>query len=130
MAATSSPALGGMNSIERHIEFPHHLTEWRFESGSPPDQHIIVTATKAAGDRKPHNLAQAAPHAIALHGIADLPRHREADTNRTVVGALTGLQNECPAGGPGAGCGRPKVRPAFQSLHGNDLGDEGVLITH
>jgi hypothetical protein len=116
-----------MNSAERRIEFPPHLIKWQRESRAPPDQHIIVAGVHDAAIGKPHDLPQAAPHPVALHGVADLPRHRESDTHGTLVPARARLQYE------GAGrCSRParcgaKVGPARQPLHGEG---DGNALTH
>ena len=107
-----------MNPAERRIEFPPHLPERHRERGAPPDQHIIVAVMHAAALRKPHHLAQPAPHPVALHRIADLPRHREADTHRAVLGAAARLHHEGADGYPLPGRGGTKVRPAPQPLNG------------
>ena len=107
-----------MNPAERRIEFPPHLPERYRQRGAPPDQHIIVAVMHAAASRKPHHLAQPAPHPVALHRIADLPRHREADAHRTVLGAAARLHHEGADGYPLPGRGGTKVRPVPQPLHG------------
>jgi hypothetical protein len=73
----------------------------------------------------PHHFAQAPPHAIALHGIADLPRYGEADPRRFVFvfAVMTGLGTLACLQDEGAGRrsrtlgGSLKVRPALQPLH-------------
>ena len=82
-----------MNPAKRRIEFLPHLPERRRERRAPSDQHVIVAAMHAAALRKPHHLAQPAPYPVALHRIADLPRHREADAHRTVLGAAAWATN-------------------------------------
>src|SRR3569833_2381906 len=63
------------------------------------------------------HLAQAAADAIALDGVADLARHREADADRACVAARTHLEYE--SGGRNLGPGRrfEKVRPLLLSFH-------------
>ncbi len=90
-----------MNSAQCGIELPDHVGERHFEGRAPPDQHVIVPGAKRGG--KPYHFAQAPPHAVALHGIADLARHGESDPDRsaflagflavfpTLVGALPRL---------------------------------------
>ena len=125
-AAAALVALLRMNSPQRRIEFPHHIAKWQFERRPAPDQHVIVTGAKRRIGHELHDFPQAAPHAVALHGIADLARHGEPDPDRASLlsGFVTAarLQHEGPAGrfralGSSLG-GSPKVRPAFQALHG------------
>jgi hypothetical protein len=116
-----------VNPVERRIEFLPHVAEWRIERRPPPDQHIIVAVVHAAALRKPHDLTQPAPHPVALHRIADLPRDGEADPHRSVVfGAPARLYHESAAGSPQSRRRGTKVRPAGQPLHGN----AGRAITH
>ncbi len=89
-----------MDAIERRIEFPHHLAEWRIEGGAPPDQHVIMADIQLAGIRKPHEFSQTAPHPVALDRLADLARHRKADAHGPFVRAPAGLQHESGAGHP------------------------------
>ena len=107
-----------MNPAKRRIEFLPHLPERRRECRAPPDQNVIVAVMHAAALRKPHHLAQPAPHPVALHRIADLPRHREADAHRAVLGAAARLHHEGADGCPQARRGGTKVRPVPQPLHG------------
>jgi hypothetical protein len=88
---------------------------------------------------EPYHFAQAAFDAIALHGIADLLGHREADTDRTTIlsGILTGFATPQPlehkriGRRPRASLGSsPKVRPAFQALHGIRFGFGLVRVRH
>jgi len=115
-----------MNLPERCIEFPHHLTERQFERRPPPDQHVIVAGVQFAGGRKPHHLPQAAPHAVALHGVAHLPRHCKAYAHGALVCAPARLQHERAAGRLDTAGGSPKVRPALQPLHGKNLNGSGA----
>ncbi len=116
-----------MNPGERRIEFQHHLAEWRFQCRPPPNQHVIMAAMELAGSRDPDDLTQSAPHTISHHGVADLPRHRESNPHRPVIGAPAGLQHECLAGRFDAGRGSPKVSPAFQPLHGGGLSEDAPI---
>ena len=115
---TSSFPLAGMNSIKRRIELLQHRVERRPERRPPPDQHVIVAGMQTACGRAPDQFAQAAPYPVALHGIADLPRHREAHAHAALVRPPPRLQHERTAGRPHAAGGSPKVRPALQPLHG------------
>ena len=89
-----------------------------------------MAGAKRCCGRKPNHFAQAPPHAVALHRIADLTRHGEADPDRSAFpvaglaafGALPRLQDEGCGRRPCAFRGRPKVRPAFQPFHGCDFG--------
>jgi|GEM_PF-3539870 len=119
-----------MNSAQRRIELPDHIAERDGERRSAANQHVIMAGAKRGRRRKPNHFPQAPPHAVALHGIADLTRHGEADPDRSallvaglaVFGALPRLQDEGCGRRPGAFRGRPKVRPAFQPFHGCDFG--------
>jgi hypothetical protein len=111
--------LGVVKPAQRRIQFPPHLIERRGQRGAPPNQHIIMTAVHAAACGQPHDLAQPAPYPVALHRIADLPRHREADPRRTVLGAAAGLHHEGAAGRPQPLRRSEKVGAAGQPLHGN-----------
>ena len=110
-----------MNSAKRRIEFPHHLGERQFKRRPPSDQHIIMTAVQTSRDREPHQLPQAPPHTVALHGVADLPRYRKSDPHFTFGGALACLQHKRPAGRPHSSGGSAKVRSALQPLHGRTM---------
>lgn len=108
-----------MNAAERHIEFPPHVRERLRQSLAPPDQDVIVAAAQIATGREPDDLAQSTPHAIALHGIANLPRYGEAHAHRTTFFlATTRLQHERAAGRPHACRSGAKIGPAPQPLHG------------
>jgi hypothetical protein len=119
-----------MNSPKCRIEFLYHLAERLCERRPPPDKHVIMAGAQLCRGREPYDLPQAAAHAIALYRIAHLLRHRESDAHRPVVRALERLQHECPAGRFDPGGGSPKVRPAFQTLHGASLSAEGAPVTH
>lgn len=115
-----------MNPNKRRVELPPHLAERRGERCAPPDQHVIVTtaqgfAPKALAFRQPHHFAQAPPHPVALHRIADLPRHRKADARRTVLGAAPRLYRERRAGRPHSGGRSAKVGPPSQAFHRGSL---------
>ena len=107
-----------MNPAERRIEFLPHPPERRRERRAPPDQHVIVAVMHAAALRKPDDLAQPPPHPVALHRIADLPRHRKSDAHRAVLATAARLHHEGADRRPQACRGGTKVRPALQPLHG------------
>jgi hypothetical protein len=117
-----------MNSAECGIEFLPHLLKRQRQRRAPSDQDIIVAGTHLAAGRKPYHFPQPAPHAVALHGIADLPRHRETNARRAILRASKRLQHEGLTGYPVAGRCGSKVRPARQPLHRND--GIGSPITH
>ena len=58
-------------AAQRAVEFMHHPLERRRQSGSPPDQHIIMPRPKRIA-RHPDHFAQPAADAIALDGVTDL----------------------------------------------------------
>jgi hypothetical protein len=115
--ATSCLGLLGVNASERRIEFVHHLAKRQVQRGAPADQNVIVPFVQASRGREPDDFTQAAPHAIALHRIADLARHRKADARPGRVGARPRLQHERADGRPQSRGGSPKVRPALQPFH-------------
>jgi hypothetical protein len=106
-----------MNPSKRRIEVPHHLAERCFERRPPANQHIIVAGMKICRRREPYEFPQAPPHAVTHHGIAHLPRHREAHSDATCVSAPPCLHDEGAAGRPHRGGRSAKVRPALQPLH-------------
>ena len=102
------PLRGGMNSADRRIELPRHVGESGVERGPPPDQHIIVAGKKRRAKREPHDFAQPPPHAVALHRIADLTRHREADPS--------GFLTSWPFSSPSWARAAPAARTRRQAL--------------
>jgi len=84
-----------MNAQKRHGEILHHIVEPRLERRSPSHQHVIVSGAKRSGRRAADERAQAPPHAVAFHGIADLLGNRESDPRRPGLGALARLQDKC-----------------------------------
>ena len=83
-----------MNPAKRLFEFPYHLTKRQCERRPPPDQYVIMAGAQRAPGLKPDDLPQATPHPVTLNGIADLLRHREADTHGALVPAPASLQHE------------------------------------
>ncbi len=117
-----------MNPAQRRIKFPLHLMKRQRQRRAPPDQHVIVAVAHFAASREPHDFSQPAPHPIALHRIADLPRHRKADADAAFVTAGSGLQHETAERCPRSARSSAKIGPARQPLHGN--GGERIPITH
>jgi hypothetical protein len=111
----------GVHAAERRIEVPHDVGERQLERRPAANQHVIVAGAKRATLGKPHDLAQAPPHAIALDRIADLPGYCETNPHRALVAAQACLQDESLGRRPYTLGGSPKVRPAFQALHGADF---------
>ncbi len=114
-----------MNSAYRRIELPGHVGEIGKERGAAADQHVIMAGTERRGRRKPHHFAQPPAHPVALHGIADLARHGEADPDWAVfwaafwaalpaiLSATPRLQDEGAGGRSCAFRGSLKVRAAL-----------------
>jgi hypothetical protein len=67
-----------MDPPQRIGKVPRHVGEGQLQRRRPSNQHVIMAGAKLASVRKPHQFAQAPPHAVALDRIADLPRYREA----------------------------------------------------
>ena len=107
----------GMKATQGRVELPDHVGERSLQRHPPSDQDVIVAGAECFGRRQPHHLAQAPPHAVAFHGIADLARHGEADPAGALVAARTRLHDKCGGRGTRAGGGSPKIRPAFQPFH-------------
>lgn len=124
MSTTSSPTFRGMNASvnadQGGVKFLHHRTERGRECRSSADEHIIMTgahAGRASVGRQPDHFAQAAAHPIALDGIADLSRHREANAGRSIFfSTVERLQHECAAGSTHAFRRGLKIASAFQPL--------------
>jgi hypothetical protein len=129
LALRAAGPFGVVNPAQRRIEILPHLAERRCERRPPANQHIIMTAVHAAARRQPHDLAQPAPHPVALHRIADLPRHRKADPRRTVPGAAARLYHKGADGRPQPLRRSEKIGAAGQPLHGN-AGSAVAAIDH
>lgn len=76
----------GVNMVKRRIQFLHHIAKRRGKRRPPSDQHVIVTVAQTSRGGQSHKLAQAPPDPVALHGIADLPRDREAHPHAACIG--------------------------------------------
>jgi hypothetical protein len=115
-----------MDAVKRATEFLQHRVKRDLECRAPSDQHVIVSGLQQSRRRKPNELAQAAPHAVTLDGIADLFADGETNPRRTALPARTGLQNKAagmsPRAGPGSLGDGPKLTPPFQPLHCSDFG--------
>ena len=115
MGATSSPAV--MNPGQCRIEILHQLGK-RSRQGRPPaNKHIVMAGVQPPSSgscRKPHDFAQPAPDPVALDGVADLPRHGEADTDHpTLVSASADLQGEGAGRHSHSARRSLKIAPAF-----------------
>jgi hypothetical protein len=133
-AAFAGAVLGGdifakaMDAAKRAAEFLHHVIKRALERVASSDQHVVVTGGQCRWRSKADELAQAAPHPVALHGVADLFADRETNPRRTGLGPRPCLQDK-GAGmssrtGPGSLGNGPKVTPAFQPLHCSDFGSD------
>jgi hypothetical protein len=107
-----------MNPPHRRGQVLHHFTERAVKRGTAPDQDVIMAGLQRALPSQSQHFAQAAPDAVALDGIADLPRYGEPDPNRVIIGAATRLQHESPRRRPHRAGSCPKIHPALQPLHG------------
>jgi hypothetical protein len=133
-AAFTGAVFGGvifaqaMDAAKRAAEFLHHRIKRALERGAPSDQYVVVTGGQRRWRSKADELAQAAPHPVALHGVADLFADRETNPRRAGLGPRACLQDKgagmnSRAGPPSLGNG-PKVTPAFQPLHCSDFGGD------
>jgi hypothetical protein len=118
-----------VDALKRAAQFLHHGVERGFERGAPSDQHVIVPGLQQSRRRKPNELAQAAPHAVTLDGVADLFRYGETNPRRTALPARPGLQDKAAGmstrADPGSLGDGPKLTPPFQPLHCSDFGMTG-----
>jgi hypothetical protein len=114
-----------MNPPQCPIQILPHLGERQRQRRTPPDQDVIMARLHLAVGGEPDDFPQSAPDAVTLHGIANLFRHREADTRGAGVSPRARLYHERGDGRARAACGGTKVRSARQSLHG-----DGMPITH
>lgn len=116
---------GSVDSLERRGKVVHHGVELGPQRRWPPHQHVIVAGAKRFGGSNANQFAQAPPHAVAFHGIADLLGDRESHTGWSGLGAPARLQDEGACRRACASCGilggGPKVTPAFQPLHKTDI---------
>jgi hypothetical protein len=107
-----------MNPPRRCGQILHHVTERAAQCSAAPDQYVIMAGLQRVYARQSHHFTQAAPHAVALHGISDLPRYGEPDAHRVTIGAAACLQHESCRRRPHCTGGCPKINPALQPLHG------------
>jgi hypothetical protein len=100
-----------MRSADGANEVSDQLFKRQLERGTSSDQHIIRTQAQTLGCDKSYDLAQATAHAIALDRPSNLLRHREADSRRTAIAAITGLQYKAPPRHLGAAGSRQEIGP-------------------
>jgi hypothetical protein len=114
-----------VDAMKRRNEILHHIDEPGLERCPPSHQHVIVSSAKRCGRRNADEFAQAPPHAVALHGTADLLGDCKADPRLPGLGALARLQDKgaCRRSRASRGSLRSgtKVTPAFQPLHETDI---------
>jgi hypothetical protein len=115
-----------VDAVKRAAEFLQHRVKRDLERGAPSDQHVIVPGLQRSRRSKPDELAQAAPHAVTLDGVADLFADGETNPRRTALAARPCLQDKAagmsPRAGPGSLGNGPKLTPPFQPLHCSDFG--------
>ena len=119
-----------MDANKGLIELLHHLAERNRQRRAPADQHIIVAGAQmrsSAGRREPHDFAQPAADAVSFYGVADLPRHGEADPDSAIFAALPRLKHKGAARSACALGRGPEIAAAFQPL---DDGRVAILLTH
>jgi len=119
-----------MKPADRGVEFMHHFAERRSQRRPPPDQDIVEAppqATGVGGGRQSDDFPQPAPHPVTLHGVADLPRDGEANTNGAVIAAGMRLHHEMTAGSASAACRGPKIAATPEPFHRRG---PGALVTH
>ena len=108
-----------MNPAQCRGEFLRHHFKRRGQRRSSSDKHIIMTGTQPVGGRQAHQFAQTTPHAVALDGVADLPRHGKAYARRACLIAPPRLQHK---GCSGRSCTTRRsleIAAASEPLNGN-----------
>jgi hypothetical protein len=83
-----------MDSLKRRGKVVHHGFELGFKRRRTPHQNIVVVGAKLFGRGGANQFAQAPPHAVAFHGIADLLGNRQSDPRRPGLGAPARLQDK------------------------------------
>jgi hypothetical protein len=126
-AVFASPGFARLvDTAKRAAKFLCHGLEGEFERRAPSNQHVIMTRAQRRRRGQPDKLAQAAPHPVALHRVADLFTHSKANPRRTDLFPRACLQDEAagvrPRAAPRSLGNGPKVTPAFQPLHCSDFG--------
>jgi hypothetical protein len=107
-----------MDPPRRCGQILHHVTERAAQCGAAPDQYVIMAGLQRPCAGQSHHFTQAAPHTVALHGIADLPRDGESHAHCVSIGAAARLQQKGGRRRPHRAGGCPKINPALQPLHG------------
>jgi len=67
-----------MHTAERRYQFIHDRRKRCIESGTPPDDYIIMAVARVKGARQPHRLAQAPADPVALHSTTFFLGHGKA----------------------------------------------------
>jgi hypothetical protein len=111
------------------LEIFDQLLERYMESGTPADQHVIVSGAHHSSWGKPYDFPQPAPDAIAHHRVSNLFRDREAHARRSVCAPVTRLQHESLGRYLGRGRRGQEIRPLPQSFHGNNTRRFGAGFT-
>jgi hypothetical protein len=114
-----------VDAIKRRGKVANHGFELGPQRRRPPHQNVIVAGAELCCGGDADQLAQATPHAVALHGVADLLGNRQSHPRRPGLGATVCLQDEGACRRTRASCGSlgggPKITPAFQPLHETDI---------
>src|SRR5262245_34888799 len=97
-ARTSVAFTFAVDPPERPVEVLDQALERQIKCCPPADQHIVVATSHRGLRREPHHLAQPPPDAVAFDGIADLLRAGEAHAHRSILTAITRLQNKTADG--------------------------------
>ena len=106
-----------MDAAQRAAKFLHHGVKGDLERSAPSNQHVVVASRQRRSWRKPDELAQAAPHPVALDGVADLFADGKTNSGRAALSSRAHLQDKgagvSARAGPGSLGHGPKVTPAF-----------------
>jgi hypothetical protein len=106
-----------MGAGDRLLQILPDAHEGQFQSWPPTDQNIVMSGLKATAAAQSHRLAEPAPDAIALDGVADLLRYSKADSRRALILAFAGLKHECRRRNLDAGRSGQEICPLPQTLH-------------
>ena len=108
------------NPTQRLPKIGFELGERSLDPARSTDEDKIGPGDSGFGQNDPGELAEASPHPVADHGVADLFRHGEAETKgRVAIVARTDEQDE-------TGCGRAPSAVRGQKVRAaGELDDRG-----
>lgn len=99
------------------LEIPDQIAERSTQTLPTGDQHVIAARDPVLRQVQPRHLLEPAPYPIALHGVADAARGREADADPVVVVAtVADLEDEAGLDDLDTALGTQERRAPLQPL--------------